>query len=188
MRRLLLTVCLVAAVSAGATEVYRWVDGDGQVHFSDRPQEGAERVVLDEAQTFSAPPPRTRRDTNGGAQADAAARYRSLEIVQPGQEEVLWNIQGQLDVSMRLEPRLRTGHRVSLYLNDQLVEGKQPGSLEARLTNVLRGTHVLRAEVRAPGGEVLIRSEPRSFTVQQTSILNPNNPANAPVPTPLGPR
>ena len=73
--------------------------------------------------------------------------YRTLEIVRPGQEEVLWNTGGQLDVSMRVEPRLQIGHRVSLYLNDQAVEVR-PGSLQAQLTEVPRGVHVLRAEVR----------------------------------------
>jgi hypothetical protein len=189
MRRLVLFVCLVAGSAAGATEVYRWVDDSGQVHYSDLPQEGAERVQLGDAQTFSAPPVRTRSSKAGaddGADAATAAptRYRSLEFVKPGQEEVLWNIEGRLDVSMRLEPRLQTGDRVSLFLDGQPVEGLPPDSLQARLNGVTRGVHVLRAEVRSKAGQVLIKSQPRSFAVQQTSVLNPNNPANAPIPTP----
>lgn len=189
MRWLLLTICLLVGVAVGATEVYRWVDSDGVVHYSDRPKEGAERMQLQEAQTFSAPPVRARRESAGADDAEdaddaAAETYRTLEIVRPGQEEVLWNTGGQLDVSMRVEPRLQIGHRVSLYLNDQAVEVR-PGSLQAQLTEVPRGVHVLRAEVRDRTGTVVIRSQPRTFVVQQTSIQNPNNPANAPIPTPL---
>ena len=189
MRRLLLTVFLLVGAVAGATEVYRWVDSDGVVHFSDRPTEGAERVELQEPQTISPPATRTRRSrADSGEEGESADtdRYRTLEIVSPGQEEVLWNIEGQLDVSMRLQPRLQAGDRVSLFLDDQEV-AMSPRSLQAQLNDVGRGVHVLRAEVRDVGGTVLIRSQPRTFVVQQTSILNPNNPANAPVPTPRGP-
>jgi hypothetical protein len=187
MRRLLLTVFLLVGAAAGATEIYRWVDSDGVVHFSDRPTEGAERMELQEPQIISPPAVRTRRSNSGeeGESADTD-RYRTLEIVSPGQEEVLWNIEGQLDVSMRLQPRLQAGDRVSLFLDDQEVD-MNPRSLQVQLNEVGRGVHVLRAEVRDVGGTVLIRSQTRTFVVQQTSILNPNNPANAPIPTPLGP-
>lgn len=189
MRRVLLIVCLFVGVAAGATDVYRWVDSEGVVHFSDRPKEGAELVQLQEAQTFSAPQarPRTSSAAAGSPDAADAPSYQTLEIVKPGQEEVLWNLGGQLDVTMRLEPRLQIGHRMSLYLDDQPVEIRR-GSLQTRVTDVGRGVHVLRAEVRDQSGTVLLKSQPRTFVVQQTSIQNPNNPANAPVPAPLGPR
>ena len=58
----------------------------------------------------------------------------------------------------------------------------RPSSLQATLTDVARGVHVLRAEVRDRTGTVVITSDPRTFVVQQTSIQNPNNPANAPGP------
>jgi len=171
------------------TEVYRWVDEDGVVHFSDRPEEGAERVELQDAQTFSAPPvkPRASRSssTTTAGTDEAGFRYEEFEFVNPGQEEVLWNIEGQLDVSMRLQPRLQSGHQVSLYLDDQPVEGMRRNRLQVNLTDVSRGLHVLRAEIRDVTGLVLIKAQPRTFSVQQTSILNPNNPANAPIPTPL---
>ena len=115
MRSLVLTISLIAGV-AGASEVYRWVDDDGQVHFSDRPREGAERVVIDEPQTIQAPAPsRTRpaRDAEADEAEDEPFSYELLEIVTPGQEEVLWNIEGQLAVSMRLEPRLQVGDRIN---------------------------------------------------------------------------
>ena len=186
MRRLVLTVFLLAGAGVGATEIYRWVDSDGVVHFTDRPVEGAERLELEDPQTISPPVPRTRRSARSSEadEGEPAPGYQSLEILEPGQEEVLWNIEGRLDVSMRLDPKLQEGDRVSLYLDDQKMD-LNPGSLRARLTGVGRGAHVLTAEVRSPRGTVLIRSEPRRFVVQQTSVLNPNNPANAPVPTPL---
>ncbi len=188
MRSLALLACLLAGMALASTEVYRWVDKDGVVHFSDRPSEGAERVELPDAQTFSAPPvqPRASRSssTTTGTDEDVF-RYEEFDFVNPRQEEVLWNIEGQLDVSMRLQPRLQTGHQVSLYLDDEPVGGMRQNRLQVRLTDLSRGLHVLRAEIRDVTGLVLIKTQPRTFSVQQTSILNPNNPANAPIPTPL---
>ena len=44
-------ICLVAGMllavnAAQATEVYRWVDRDGGMHYLDKPREGAEKVRL----------------------------------------------------------------------------------------------------------------------------------------------
>ncbi|MGI9330224.1 MAG: DUF4124 domain-containing protein [Gammaproteobacteria bacterium] len=188
MRSLALLACLLTGMALANTEVFRWVDEDGVVHFSDLPQEGAEKVDLPDAQTFSAPqvqPRASRRSTTTAGTDEAAFRYEEFEFVNPGQEEVLWNIEGQLDVSMRLQPRLQTGHQVSLYLDDEAVPDMRRNRLQVTLTELGRGVHVLRAEIRDVTGQVLIKTQPRTFSVQQTSILNPNNPANRPIPTPL---
>lgn len=44
LRTLLVSALLVATVPASA-EIYRWVDAQGHVHYSDRPVPGATRVV-----------------------------------------------------------------------------------------------------------------------------------------------
>ncbi len=42
--------------SSGSTTVYRWVDADGVVHYSDHPQPGAQRLQIRPAPTFHEPP------------------------------------------------------------------------------------------------------------------------------------
>jgi hypothetical protein len=183
----ILCIAVLAAGVADAAEVFKWVDSDGTVHFSDRPQAGAERVEIRQPSTFQAPVSATRRSAETEpAAAEPAFSYESLEIVSPAQEEVLWNIEGEMAVSMRLQPRLQPGHSLSLFLDDQPVEGLQPGSTRARLSGVYRGVHVLRAEVADRGGQVLLASQPVTFAVQQTSVLSPNNPSNV-TPGPRGP-
>lgn len=58
---LLALACSLASVPVIAAEVYRWVDEDGNVHFGDKPRDGAEAknaraVAIDEAYK---PPPRS---------------------------------------------------------------------------------------------------------------------------------
>ena len=176
MRSLLIIAVGLFAAAAHAAEVYRWVDEQGQVHFSDRPMEGGERVEIRPQTELGTPEVQPRRNRSAAVEESEEPqepfRYRSLEIVSPTQEEVLWNIEGQLDVSMRLEPRLQSGHSVELLLDGEPVEGMRPGSMQARLSEVYRGVHVLTANVRDRNGQLLIESQPRTFAVQQTSILN----------------
>ncbi|MBT8442468.1 MAG: DUF4124 domain-containing protein [Gammaproteobacteria bacterium] len=178
MRILILLIALIPSVLVAA-EVYRWVDDDGTVHYSDRPQEGAETVIIQEAQTFSTPARQaassTSTTTNDAAPEDAAS-YSNFEIVSPRQEEVLWNIGGQLNVSLRARPRIRSGHTIFLFMDGQEVQQLPRGRTMASLTDVVRGTHQLHAEVRDRSGSTVARSDTVQFTVQQTSIQNPNNP------------
>lgn len=186
MRVFILLVALLPAVAAAA-EVYRWVDDDGEVHYSDRPQEGAETVVIEEAQTFSTPARQnTRSDNPSSASAPSAdddedndqeaSGYSNFEIVSPRQEEVFWNIGGELSVSLRSRPRIRSGHTIYLIMDGQEVQQLPRGRMQVRLSDVFRGTHTLQAEVRDAGGSTIARSDSVQFTVQQTSLQNPNNP------------
>lgn len=54
-RRLLSALALAWACVADAGPLYRWVDGHGQVHFSDVPAPGAQRLNLQAATPRSAP-------------------------------------------------------------------------------------------------------------------------------------
>lgn len=183
MKRVFLLLLAMLPAFVAATEVFRWVDDDGVVHYSDRPAEGAETVTIEEAQTFSAPAPRTSgtsQGTSSSSAADAAekdaASYSNFEIVSPKQEEVLWNTGGELNVSLRARPRIQSGHSIFLIMDGQEVEQLQRGRMQARLNDVFRGTHTLHAEVRDNGGNTIATSDSVQFTVQQTSLQNPNNP------------
>lgn len=169
---------LLAALPAAATEVYRWVDADGQVHYSDQWRPGAEKIRLQETAVFSAPKvAATAPAAKAAAGAPPAGRYGSLEIASPAQEEVLWNIEGQLRVSVRVNPGLQPGHGLRLYL-DGAAQDLPPGSTEIQLKDVFRGVHTLKAQVVNEAGTVLIESQPTTFSVRQTSIANPSRPIN----------
>lgn len=179
--RALILVLLAAVSIIAVAEVYRWVDEDGEIHYSDRPHEGAEKVLLPKAQTFSAP----KRQSNRGSsatQADAAKKdesetvYESIAILSPAPNEVLWGTGGVVKVSLRVLPELNSGHVLMIYLNDQMVAGLTGNERETELTEVFRGEHTLRVEVRNPAGGVVASGNSVTFTVKQQSIQNPNRP------------
>ena len=166
---------LAAPFAEAAEEVYRWVDEDGVVHYSDQPHPGAEKLRIE-----SAPAPGTRLPANAVAgradpardeqPTDPSFSYQSLTVSQPAAEETLWNIGATLSVTLDLQPALRPGHRVRVYFDGEATE---VSGTQFTLDEVYRGVHNLQAEVVDANGNVMIRSQPSRFYVQQTTVINP---------------
>jgi hypothetical protein len=168
-RPILLLLALLAS-TAGASEIYKWIDDDGVVHYSDQPRDGAERVNLPKANTISAPI-HNRTNTAGDESAPAETgpfSYESLTVTSPAAEETLWNIEGVLNVSLAVTPALQPGHQVRVYHNGELQEDVR--GLSFQLQEVWRGVHNLQAEILDESGKMMIRSQPNRFYVQQNTV------------------
>ena len=166
---------LLAASLALADGAYRWVDEDGVVHYSDvPPDESAEVVNISEySRTTGA---RISRPSSRGADDDQAAdqgpfRYESLSVAAPGPEETLWNIEGVLNVSLALTPGLQDGHQVRVYFDG---EPRMVSGSSFQIENVFRGVHNIQAEVIDESGQLMIRSKPNRFYVQQNTVIARN--------------
>jgi hypothetical protein len=169
-RSILLVLCLLAATAVLAQEAYRWVDEDGVVHYSDRPREGAEQILLPAPNVATTR--RTTRPTVPSRDEESAAEppvvgYESIEIVSPAAEETLWNIEGVLSVSIALRPALQPGHRVRAYHNGQMTP---VSGTSFQLQEVWRGSHNIQVEVVDETGKLMIRSKPSRFFVQQNTV------------------
>jgi len=169
-RAIIATFALLAAAAASA-DVWRWVDDEGVVHFSDTPRAGAELVDVSEsrqstgAQIYRNTAP---AGTDDEEQAEEQPfKYDSLTISSPGAEETLWNIEGTLSVSLALSPGLQSGHRVRVYHNG---EAQMVNSTSFTLNEVWRGTHNIQAEVLDETGRLMIRSQNNRFYVQQNTV------------------
>ena len=173
-RPIFLALGLLFAAQASA-EVWRWVDENGVVHFSDTPREGAVQVDVSEAsrttgaRLFEDTRPTASDDTDP-AEPETAFRYESFTIASPGAEETLWNIEGTLNVSLSLSPGLQSGHQVRVYYNGEprIVRGTS-----FTIEEVWRGVHNIQAEVIDETGKLMIRTRPNRFYVQQTTVVNP---------------
>ena len=167
-------VLLLGLLAAGAAvaDAYTWTDDEGIVHYSDRPQPGATRIVLAEPNTGRSPAPQRKAATDDTATQDdtpdsGPMRYENFEITSPGAEETLWNIEGVLNVSLSLTPALQPGHQVRVYFdgNPRMVNGTN-----FQIDEVYRGVHNLQAEVVDATGQLMIRTRPNRFYVQQATV------------------
>ena len=183
---LLIGLFVVAAAATAATTTYRWVDADGVTHYSDQPHAGADKITLAQPQTYSSPTPSTtgqsaqRAAPNTGRNTPVtnSSRYDSCSIVQPADDEVLFD--PAVTVRGQLTPPARTGDRIVLMFDGASMEAPSPGQLEFRIEPVERGTHTVALQVRDDAGRAVCQSAPVSFHLRQASELapaNPNNPA-----------
>ena len=168
--RLFILVSVLMAASTVLAQAYRWVDENGVVHYSDKPQEGSEQVILADDNRVTRtqrPAPRPQATADDPGQTATAFKYDSFSVAAPAPEETLWNIGGELSVSLRLLPGLQDGHQIRVYFdgNERMVTGTS-----FQIEEVYRGVHNLQAEVVDATGKLMIRSVTNRFYVQQSSI------------------
>ncbi len=169
-RAIFLLLGLLAA-SAALSQAYRWVDENGVVHYSDRPEPGAELIILPgsgvsrQGRTYQRPTPTSQAST--ASPATAPFRYESVEITSPGAEETLWNIEGVLNVSVTVTPALKAGHQVRAYFNGN---GEIVNGASFQIEEVHRGVHNLQVEIIDENGKLMIRSRANRFYVQQNTV------------------
>jgi len=172
LKRIFIVSIAVLTASAVMAQAYRWTDAEGTVHYSDRPTEGAEQIYLPESTRSSRPYARQTVVTataNEAAETTAPFSYDSIEISAPAPEETLWNIGGVLNVSLNVLPSLQPGHQVRVYFDG---EARTVSGSSFQIQEVHRGVHNIQAEVLDENGQLMGRSQPNRFYVQQNSIIN----------------
>jgi len=186
MRKWLILFFALTATTASAAPAWTWTDADGQVHYSDRPVPGARQIDLAGAQAFGGAAVQTTPQASSAPTAQqprVAGPYRTINILSPTEQETLWNIGGNLAVRVAFEPGLQAGHRFDLAL-DGARRNLNTVNPQQSLTDVVRGSHTLQVIVIDSAGTEVMRSPPRNFVVQQTSVQNPNAPLARPPPRP----
>lgn len=179
-RGFLITLLCLGLSPAVAETVYRTVDEDGSVRYSDHPIPGAEAVEVPEVPTLELLPPETRPTPRRGPPAQVQATpllYESLVITQPAQDSAGWYTSGQLSVSVDLQPALQAGHILVVYLDGVRVASGSGTTFQ--LANIYRGTHRVEAAVYA-GALELLRSPPVSFHVLKHGVNSPQRQGNTP--------
>jgi len=177
MRALAFTLmCLLCSLALAGATVYRWVDENGVVHYSDQPHANAEKLRVNAAQTYK-PAALDNAPAGGGGQAAttaAATPYRGCAIVQPQDDQTFTNIDS-LTVVVQTDPQLHTGDRVYVTVDGQAVNAGNASGAQFVLSPVDRGTHTAQAQVKDSSGAVQCQTPAVTFHVQQNSIRNPNN-------------
>ena len=162
--------------------VYKSVDAEGNVVYTDEPGADAKPVDLPPLSTVPAPkydPDLLKSITSD----DKAEAYKSITIVSPIADETLRDNTGAVSVSVSSEPVLNkaAGHRFKYYL-----DGKAPdeptASDRTSFINVDRGAHDVAVAVVDVSGKELIKSNSVRFYLHRQSV---NFPAGPGKPTPF---
>jgi hypothetical protein len=171
-RQLLLIAILLICPWLGHSQVYQWLDGQGNVHFSDAPPPGGSKAR--DVKEITVPPISTVPAITSApvkmadGQNTRASPYRRFAIVEPANDSAIRHNDGNVTITTSLEPALRPGDTITFFVDGEAtVTGREARLL---LPNVDRGTHTLRAEVNDSEGKSLISSETVSFHLLRVSI------------------
>ncbi len=165
---LIFVLSMVLASTTAVADVYRAVDGDGNVIFSDHPSPDAKKVEVEPTNVI--PPVKLKPVTSTTTSKESKFKYELLQITTPEHDTTLRNI-SNLSVAAQLVPALQEQHKIQFTDNGTPL--KDPSrSLAIRLFDVARGTHRYQVQILDEKGTILITSAPVSVHIHKTSILN----------------
>lgn len=167
-RTTLLGLLLVLSLPA-AGQIYSYIDEQGNRVFTDRPAGRAvEQVQSRPTNSMPAMPVTAPAPSRNKADAEPAAFYRQLNILQPEPDATIRDNAGSLVVSVSSEPALQPGHQYRLLLDGSPITDSD--SATVALEYVDRGTHQLTVEIIDSQGKALLHSAPQAFHMMRTSL------------------
>jgi hypothetical protein len=183
----LLFFCLgLWAATSSAAEVYRSVDPEGNVQYSDQPKANSQVIKIP---TAPAPPPETPQTADApqpqATVPDPAAAkfpgYGKVVIVNPPNEGTVWDNSGNVSIEVSVDPPLQRalGHKLVVLLNGKPL-GPPMATSGFTVGNLDRDTYTLQAQIVDGSGQVMRESPPSVFHMKRITALSPAAAPTAP--------
>ncbi|MCW8879025.1 MAG: DUF4124 domain-containing protein [Kangiellaceae bacterium] len=174
-KKLLLLFLALLSLNVSAQDkkkIYRWVDKDGNVHYSDEPRKGAVELKMKEVPTVNMTPPVPLKDIQSPIeeQTQPFAGYTSAHIVSPAADGVIRNNAQTVIVELAIEPALGNGHRIRIFIDGKPIkETNQTSGI--KLEKMEFGKHTINFVILDHDGRVIFNSESNSFHL--LNFINP---------------
>lgn len=185
MKRFFLSVALLLSSSMAIAEIYKWVDKEGTMHFSDQPQPGATTVTVpSQALREKAPTEASGDNVSAGDSAmtampsesanqdtDTPAKhgYRALSIQDPADQSPVRDNNGTIVITVNLEPDLAADDKLQVLL-DGKPYGDTQTEIPLKITGVDRGEHTLAVEILDKTGKQLKISRTITIFLHKAAI------------------
>ena len=151
-------LALLLALPASAQEIYRVVDEDGNVTYTDqKPSDDAEPMELPDLNVLEG-----EEGEAALAGGDTSAPSMNFRIERPADNAVITTGSEQLDVVMGIAIDVPPTARIVLVLDGRELAAVR--SLEAVIPTPPPGEHRLFARLETPSGRVLATTNPVTFT------------------------
>lgn len=149
----------VALPAAAEQAIYRRVDREGNVTWSDRPDGEASRPPP--PRVISMPSPSARESPKAGERASSAPFVPYRRMALEGPEYAVSAARGSSGIAVRLllSPPLKSGHRVRLRVGDRVAQSALAATT-LMAVGLAPGRHRLVAELVDASGVVRQRSRP----------------------------
>lgn len=173
MMRIPLLAALLLLPLLATAQIYKTVDAQGNVSYSDTPPESGPSEQVELRQTNSTPAPQMEEvpaasATDSTPAAEEGEGY-SVSIASPANETTIPMGPGNVAINASVEPGLSQGALLQLYV-DGSPSGNPQSSSSWTLTNVFRGAHDLKVAVVSNKNDLLAESESVRVYVLRPSI------------------
>ena len=179
IKRVILLLTAAALTSGIAyAKLYKSIDEQGNIVYSDTPTPGAEQLTPPPISTVPAPKVERPVETKPGEEATEEpakkppTKYTKFAMVTPKNDDTIWDNNGSVPVSLTLEPPLDkdNGHSVWVYVDGKAVV-RESLVLVQPLSGIDRGTHTIRAEIRDDKRKTLMRTNNVTVHLKRASAL-----------------
>jgi hypothetical protein len=163
----LLIFSLIASQAVSAA-LYKGLDAEGKVVYSDTPFEAAEKFTPPPLSVMDKPKvsPESKADVE---EKPAEFKYLSFDIVSPTNKQTIRN-EPDVTVTLNLKPGLNSEQGHSIWM---LVDGnpviKESQDLILKLGRLERGAHMLQAQIRDQQGKIVARTRSSGVFIHQSS-------------------
>jgi hypothetical protein len=174
-RQTWLAIGLLTGFTVQAAVIYKWVDADGVVHYSDQASPGAEKIVT----AVSSSPSSSARNATGPIAplqkpGQGGLNYSEFSITSPAPDQTFFG-DDVVAVHLNLNPSLRPNQNITWHLNGQQLDFP-PNAVSFPLPRLDRGTYALAATITDQQTSESQTSNTVTFFVRQPSALSPQSP------------
>ena len=158
------------SLPAAAAQIYRYVDEEGNVVFTNQPPSGkaAEPVELPPINAVGGPDAAANPPGERPGPAEAPDPYPGFRIVAPENDTSVRANNGNFTITLHADRPLRPSDTVVLLFDG--AEVARGATLSFAMQNVDRGTHTVQAKIVDEAGNELAVTEPITFTVQRVHV------------------
>ena len=175
---ILAALSLALAASPLMAQVYKVVDKDGNVTFTDQPPgDGSKPIELApisviEAPTYEKAPEATAEDEAEKKMSLSYLRrnYKDFAIISPQHEESVWRPDGPISIAWNTRYAIQEGMQVTVYLDGKVYT--TTSEQVVAVAGLERGEHSVKAELRDAKNRSIATTEQVVFFVRQPGLYN----------------
>lgn len=168
MLRVFLLLSLCASLPGYAQEIYKVVNEDGSVTYTDKPAVNAEPIELGPDNRMSLPSPAPQVSLPSSTNTAQKKPETTIKVVSPKPEATVRNNAGNMTIAANVQRPDKQG-KFKLFINDQLVM-EQPSAV-FKLQGINRGAHTFYITHTDNTGKTLASTSPQTFYLHQASRL-----------------
>ena len=145
-------------------KLYRVIDKNGRISYSDTPSPGAEEIVMQEVPSINIKSPKIEIEEVEVRDRSNTDHYTTIEFLNLQPDGVVRNNGGVAILTASLQPALSNGHFLKFYIDGKLI-GQQQKELSVTAKNVEYGPHTASYIVVSANGTKVQQSETVKFNL-----------------------